>query len=105
MPEIGDKEITVCWINGAKARALAKKRGMEDGGSYWDYVEEREIEESRRFPNLGLAKGWGKRYAVGLDDFGFPRIDVFVYGHEDQQHPAWDQTERWEWQDTEWVKV
>lgn len=105
MPQIGDREIFISWINGSKAVALAKKRGMKPDESYWDYVNETEIEESRRFPTLGLAKGWGKRYGVGLDDFKNPWIEVQVYGHEDQRYPAWDLVERWEWQENEWIKV
>lgn len=105
MSRIGDRQVWVTWINGSKAIALATSRGMEAGGSYWDHVEEHEIEENRRFASLGLAKGWGKRYGVGLDDFGAPRIDVQVYGHEDADYPTWDTVESWEWQETEWVRT
>ena len=105
MPELGDKEFHVSWIDGAKGRALARKRGMEADGSFWDYVQEHEVEASRRFPNLALAKGWGKRYGVGLDDFGHPVIEVHQYGASDGDCPGWDLVERWEWQDNDWIDV
>lgn len=90
------REIWVEWLNENRARSLFLQRrakamakgervSPEETDSICDWVEDSECLESRKFPTLGLAKGWARRN-VGLDMFENPRIHVNEFDDRD----PWD---------------
>lgn len=89
--------IYVEWVSGAiaeklyrKRRARALEKSASEGSltpagedSWWDWVETDECLESRRFPSVGLAKGWASANA-SIDFFGLPKVCRAEWPGDDQ---------------------
>ncbi len=83
----------------AKLEALAKKRGWKTGESLWDYAEDYEATELRKFPNKQMAQGWAQKNAA-LDMHKEPRVRLMQDGEFGPEL-----VDEWVFQDGQWFRI